>query len=85
MKVYKFVAHGKYPFPLDMLRYDCCYPSEPGAVDRIQQGIVGPREDAPFRDRPILDIRLISHVHAPTEDRWRSFGWFIEGLEVGKI
>jgi hypothetical protein len=85
MKRYEFTAHGKYPFPTDMLRYDACYPLGPGDVSKIQEGIVGPSVDQPFRDRPVLKIRLVSYLHAPTEDRWRSFGWFVEGLDERKV
>lgn len=85
MKAVKFEVRGRYPFPLDMLRYDSCYPCEPAAVNRIQQGIVGPDIDEPYRDRPVLAIRLISHIHEPTVERWRSFGWFVEHVEVVKV
>jgi hypothetical protein len=85
MKRYEFTAHGKYPFPLDMLRYDGCYPLQPGDVSKMQEAIVGPPALGQFRDRPILHIRLVSYLHAPTEDRWRSFGWFVEGLDERKV
>lgn len=84
MKVYRFEVHGKYPFPIDMLRYDSCYPADPTAVGRMAEAIVGPAPDMPFRDRPIFNVRLLSH-RAPTVDRWRSFGWFVEGLEERKV
>jgi len=85
MKRYEFMVHGKYPFPTDMLRYDGCFPLHPGDVDRLQRAIIGPREDAPFRDREIFNIVLVSYLRVPTGDRWRSFGWFVEGLEERKV
>jgi hypothetical protein len=85
MKRYEFTAHGRYPFPMDMLRYDACYPLSPGDVSKIQEALVRPEIGLPFMQRPILAIRLVSYLHAPTEDRWRSFGWFVEGLDERKV
>jgi hypothetical protein len=85
MKRYEFTAHGRYPFPLDMLRYDACYPLGSGDVSKMQEVISGPRVPTLVRERPILAIRLVSYAHAPTVDRWRSFGWVVDGLDERKV
>ncbi|MCI0557519.1 MAG: hypothetical protein MN733_03410 [Nitrososphaera sp.] len=64
-KVLIFKVQGVGHFPLDMLRYDACWPY--GTNDALaipydaQKG--SPRT-----------IELASHS-LPTEARWRSFGW----------
>lgn len=83
-----FVVKGKHDdiFPLDMLRYDSCYPSDSYAVDKLMVAC-GPkytynhqfdRNDI-TQDR--LDfaqtgfvIELISD-NVPRKERWESFGW----------
>jgi hypothetical protein len=77
IKRHEYTVTGRYPFPTDMLRYDGAHPANPQSVDQMQAGIVGPSTGKPFRDRPILHIRLAS-IRPPTEQRWNSFGWYIE-------
>ena len=74
MKVYKFTVAGSGYFPADMLRYDCCYPADPGSVVRLGSS----------DHHEIRRVTLISHVHPPTEGRWKSFGWPVETQEVEK-
>ncbi len=66
---------GSTPFPIDMFRYDCCYPvSEPGsgiiadtiADNGIQHGAVS------------VDLFLRCGVRIPTVRRWESFGWAVD-------
>lgn len=59
------------PFPIDMLRYDCCWPARPEDVALIQ---------CPLSQREkVCYIRLNTLKGPPTADRWASFGWEIEG------
>jgi len=63
MKYMKFTISGRGNFPLDMLRYDCCYPSSPQDVSKIE-------------GREPREITLIAaNPFAPTKGRWASFGW----------
>ncbi len=81
MYMSKFVVEGRGHFPLDMLRYDSCWPStqsDVAALDYI-------RED--FRKPPNEKSRRValSRCHKtkgfkPTSDRWESFGWHIVEL-----
>jgi hypothetical protein len=60
---YEFVVRGTSSFPLDMLRYDCCYPaSQDGVSNMIGRG-GSTREVTLKADSP------------PTPGRWASFGW----------
>jgi hypothetical protein len=74
---HEFEVTSKYPFPLDMLRYDSCFPSrsEDGAqimwsIDRDNQGLIEPRT-----------VRLVHHDErkhwTPTIGRWSSFLWTV--------
>lgn len=80
-KTYYFVVTGNYPFPLDMLRYDGCYP------DRGEDAAaIGASLDAAFlRNRRItgdpIKVRLCHCAPghwSPTFDRWVSFGWSVD-------
>ena len=59
-------------FPMDMLRYDCCYPVSTDDAMNISLSF-----DPDFKDeRPT--INLYSPVmKEPTDARWRSFGWLV--------
>lgn len=63
------VATGKGPFPMDMLRYDCCFPAKAEDAHEINS---------------TKDFRAIAlaqdHDKATgrwTPDRWASFGWIL--------
>lgn len=71
-KRWTFTVSGVGHFPLDMLRYDGCFPADGGAVTRIQ----GALDYVRMPNEPV-EIRLVSLAHAPTEGRWRSFGWHV--------
>ena len=65
------------PFPLDMLRYDSCYPANQESVGRIAY--------------TLDNIRLEEHEtielltgYRTTPERWESFGWEIT-KEVRRI
>jgi hypothetical protein len=69
---YRFTATGRGHFPVDMLRYDHCWPSyTEDAVDMTN-----------YDTKCDRIIRLISHSE-PTPERWASFGWTIELEERG--
>ena len=59
-----FYVAGRGEFPLDMLRYDSCWPvTDTGAlIDRGQRRIK----------------MACAKGIGPTVDRWRSFGWTVE-------
>jgi hypothetical protein len=68
-KVVTFTVTGRFPFPMDMLRYDGCYPTDSDSAAEIRASI----EQVENR---IYTVRLeSSYVHVPTERRWHSFLW----------
>jgi hypothetical protein len=67
MKIYSFKVEGGGAFPLDMLRYDRCWPAPSQDVALI---IEPPKGFKPY------SVELHSTInHFPTEARWNSFGW----------
>lgn len=68
MKAHMYRVRGKGKFPIDMLRYDSCWPRTPEDVWFIDMNA----EDPDYRKS--RDVCLSSN-HAPTIARWNSFGW----------
>lgn len=67
-KFYEFAVMGKGIFPLDMLRYDQCFPMSGADVEKM--------EDGDYREIRTVRLCACSHVnYQPTEGRWSSFGW----------
>ena len=73
MRMVPFVVEGQGFFPLDMLRYDSCWPVDSDAVAEIHESVergVG----NPVHHR----VRMLSaNPTGPTVDRWESFGWTV--------
>jgi hypothetical protein len=61
-----------FPFPIDMLRYDACYP-------RTEQdaGLMTETFDirVSSKERRVKVELTSTNPFSPTEDRWKSFGW----------
>lgn len=80
MKKYRqtFIVEGHGPFPVDMIRYDCCYLNDTDSVIK-------------FSDRNKRQIKLTRFLECkdtmPTFDRWNSFGWRVlkESVKTEKI
>jgi hypothetical protein len=71
-----FTVVGNGPFPLDMLRYDSCFPVDDEAVASIGMGVG--EDDYHFVNRRVR-LRLYSqHNIGPTVGRWNSFLWKVE-------
>ena len=64
MKKYRFEVAGKGYFPIDMLRYDACYPLDGDSVANMS----GERTEG-------HRVVLLGADHEPTVARWVSFGW----------
>lgn len=67
--LYMFTVSGSSPFPIDMLRYDRCWPESESDSGSIS---------ATARNRPhgARFVTLTGH-HPPTDGRWASFGWTV--------
>jgi hypothetical protein len=72
-RVYTFTVAGNDQFPVDMLRYDLCYPKTETDSHEMERSFRS-------RERSIRRLTLVSSKH-PTEERWGSFGWAIESIE----
>jgi hypothetical protein len=59
-------------FPIDMLRYDLCWPATQEDAHRIHDGTTQPRTP---RNIKLKGLKL------PTFARWRSFGWTVLPME----
>lgn len=67
----RFKVEGTWPFPVDMLRYDCCFPASQADVVRIEEMMV-----APDYGKVTIELEAVHHSRwAPTSARWESFGW----------
>lgn len=73
-KRYKFTVASCMPFPIDMLRYDGCYPVDTESATQISASI---RREA---EKPeTYRVTLISD-RPPTDGRWSSFCWRVESI-----
>lgn len=73
--LYRFTVEGPYPFPVDMLRYDRCWPEREG----IDTGAIARALDSAIQRRDRVTLIGLDH---PTEGRWRSFGWSVISKEM---
>lgn len=74
----QFTVEGQGPFPIDMLRYDQCWPKSEGEdTGVIEQSIRSrPPRQAPQGGWPPYRVTLETDSEsAPTYGRWESFGW----------
>jgi hypothetical protein len=67
-KLHRFTVQGTSGFPLDMLRYDNCWPT--GDVTSLHRAVQYPRP---------LEVERVTLMgwKMPTRERWASFGWFV--------
>ena len=83
-----FEVGGVSAFPIDMLRYDECFPSDNDAIGNIQLSFESEIRRTKMRNGTHFKVRLVSlHMNSawqPTEERWRSFGWFVVKGSVTK-
>lgn len=68
-----FTVEGDGRFPLDMLRYDACWPH--WERDALAAQSTGDHDAA--RRCVVLETH---RVEAPTVARWASFGWRVVGM-----
>jgi hypothetical protein len=76
MHLTEFTVEGAGTFPVDMLRYDGCYPADTESAVSMARTR---RDDETFHSK-VRRVRLVTcHTtklnHGITDARWRSFGW----------
>ena len=78
-KLYReeFIVGGAVAFPIDMLRYDCCWPATEQDAQRITATLADPSFVGPTTVRL---ARYTTHntMASVTAGRWRSLGWLVE-------
>ncbi len=76
MTVYtqSFTVEGRSDFPVDMLRYDNCYPD-------TSEDAVNMLSDEPEPRQVKLRRLVFNKTQMPTEGRWSSFGWKVVKTE----
>lgn len=73
-----FVVQGSLPFPVDMLRYDSCYPkTTEDAMQIVSRDLLGTKTVT-------LQRQVDYKKDQPTVDRWRSFGWLVTLVQTNK-
>jgi len=78
MKRYTFRVIGVDNFPVDMLRYDGCYPRTSEAV----LNIISENEGKP---RSVELVKAVENKEQlPTTARWASFGWKVTDINYLK-
>lgn len=68
----KFTVRGSGPFPIDMLRYDYCWPATEQDSGLIQCDRMTER-----MTRGVRISRVVEQGKVPTDARWQSFGWTV--------
>jgi hypothetical protein len=64
---------GSGQFPVDMLRYDCCWPITESDSHQI---MLNPNDDPAYFNVREVRLTRMAHRHwQPTEGRWKSFTW----------
>jgi hypothetical protein len=65
LKEKRFMVRGSGHFPLDMLRYDRCYPAGQDDVSKVAEG------------PELRSVNVTAPYGALTVARWASFGWSV--------
>ncbi len=72
------IIRGNGPFPIDMLRYDSCYPlreKDAGKIESVSNPMIG--DNDPWEIRVHKHTELARHARW-TPERWVSFGCTLE-------
>jgi hypothetical protein len=79
MKHYKFKVTGTGTFPIDMLRYDRCFPHTAEDVGRI---IADPYDLNTLKKKREVEMLMPveDKTRMPTSPRWESFGWTVSDV-----
>jgi YD repeat-containing protein len=69
----EYTVVGTRPFPIDMLRYDCAWPTSSQDAQKIADTF-----DWDSRGQ-MVEIKLSTdYQFAPEHRRWESFGWRVK-------
>jgi len=77
VKIWKFEVESRHRFPLDMLRYDNCYPNNGDSVQAMYDSFDRVKNDdgscGPY-------LVMMTAYSEPTVGRWQSFGWSVSNI-----
>jgi hypothetical protein len=76
--LYKLVVRGRGSFPIDMLRYDGCWPYNETDSHLIQQDPYSEPKD----ERTVTLKTHGDRRWSPSVLRWKSFGWTVVKFEA---
>lgn len=75
--IIEFVVEGSSPFPIDMLRYDACYPATSADCEIITgYGYDGEKVRVTLKHRVLKNENPQA---CPERGRWSSFKWQVVG------
>jgi hypothetical protein len=75
----RVIVRGRDPFPIDMLRYDCVYPSretDSHVIERLGTGY----NLEELGEQEVTVERMAEPKWKPTEGRWESRGWKVKAV-----
>ena len=78
MKYQTFKVSSNFEFPLDMLRYDSCFPATETDASLIYNSIVGHKYPTEVEIGRFVRIK----VNLPSLSRWESFNCKISNIET---
>lgn len=70
IRFHRYTVSGGGSFPLDMIRFDRCWPRASRDVEKLDS-------------KELRKVELIS-IAAPTIARWNSFGWQVSEIQTFK-
>jgi len=74
-----FTVVGNISFPIDMLRYDACYPACSQDAARIENSMKF------LEHGKEVTLRCTPNKSAPTNERWLSFGWKVTAINGAPV
>jgi len=77
--IHVFTVQGHGRFPLDMLRYDRCWPAA-----ETESGRIAPNWSSPEDYKTERAIQM-KGLNVPTKDRWNSFGWVVLASQTVRL
>lgn len=85
-----FEVTGRIPFPLDMLRYDSCFPVRGEDAGMIERSFERAQRREVLAELPERCFRVrLEHVGyspwLPTTGRWESFLWSVDSQTVKAV
>lgn len=75
-----FKVSGTGTFPIDMLRYDQCWPKTESHDTLAISNSFNPRNIG----APWVITLVTTRASGPTVDRWASFGWKVDPESINK-